>query len=185
MKFRRTGFEGLFVVELERLADSRGFFARSWCAREFADHGLEIAVAQCNISYNEKRGTLRGLHFQQPPHEETKIVRCTRGAIFDVIVDLRPQSPSYLRWQGFELTAENRKALYVPKGFAHGFQTLADNAEIVYQISEFYAPNSAGGYRFDDAAIGIAWPVPVTLISERDLSWPAFNKSAAASVNIS
>lgn len=117
---------------------------------------------------------MRGLHFQRPPHEETKIVRRTRGGIFDVIVDLRPQSASYLRWQGFELTGANRKALYVPEGFAHGFQTLADDVEIVYQISKFHAPNSAGGYRYDDAAFDIAWPLPVTVISERDLSWPAF-----------
>ena len=130
-------------------------------------------------SSNRHRGTVRGLHFQRAPHEETKIVRCTRGGIFDVIVDLRPQSASYLRWQGFELTAENRKALYVPKGFAHGFQSLADNAEIVYQISEFYAPNSAAGYRYNDVAFGIAWPLPVTAISERDLAWPAFKAGAS------
>jgi dTDP-4-dehydrorhamnose 3,5-epimerase len=123
---------------------------------------------------------MRGLHFQRPPHAETKIVRCAGGAIFDVIVDLRPRSPSYLRWQGFELTAKNRRALYVPKGFGHGFQTLADNAEIVYQISEFYAPNSAGGYRYDDPAFGIAWPLPVTVISERDLNWPAFSSDAVS-----
>jgi dTDP-4-dehydrorhamnose 3,5-epimerase len=174
MIFTATDLAGAWLIDLERREDGRGFFARIWCQQELAAQGLDTGIAQESLSFNRHRGTVRGLHFQRPPHEETKIVRCTRGAIFDVIVDLRPQSPSYLRWQAFELTAENRKALYVPKGFAHGFQTLADNAEIIYQISEFYAPNSAGGYRYDDAAFGVAWPLPVTVISERDLNWPAF-----------
>lgn len=175
MIFTATQLDDAWLIDLEPREDERGFFARIWCRQELAAQGLDTEIAQESLSFNRHRGTMRGLHFQRPPHEETKIVRCTRGGIFDVIVDLRPQSPSYLRWQGFELTAENRKALYVPKGFAHGFQTLVDNAEIVYQISEFYAPNSAGGYRYDDMAFGIAWPLPVTVISERDLSWPAFN----------
>ena len=153
--------------------------AASSHACELAAQGLDTEIAQESLSFNRHRGTVRGLHFQRPPHEETKIVRCTRGGIFDVIVDLRPQSASYLRWQGFELTGANRKALYVPKGFAHGFQTLADDVEIVYQISKFYSPHSAGGYRYDDAAFGIAWPLPVTVISERDLSWPAFKAGAS------
>jgi dTDP-4-dehydrorhamnose 3,5-epimerase len=179
MIFTATQLGDAWLIDLEPREDERGFFARIWCRQELAARGLDTEIAQESLSFNRHRGTVRGLHFQRPPHEETKIVRCTRGGIFDVIVDLRTRSPSYLRWQGFELTAENRKALYVPKGFAHGFQTLAANAEIVYQISEFYAPNSAGGYRYDDAAFRIAWPLPVTVISERDLSWPAFNASTS------
>ena len=174
MIFTATQLKDTWLIDLEPKKDDRGFFARIWCRQELAAQGLDTEIAQESLSFNRHRGTVRGLHFQRPPHEEIKIVRCTRGGIFDVIVDLRPRSPSYLRWQGFELTAENRMALYVPKGFAHGFQTLADNAEIVYRISEFYAPNSAGGYCYDDAAFGIAWPLPVTVISERDLRWPAF-----------
>jgi dTDP-4-dehydrorhamnose 3,5-epimerase len=180
MIFNATQLDDAWLIDLEPREDERGFFARIWCRQELAAQGLDTAIAQESLSFNRHRGTVRGLHFQRAPHEETKIVRCARGGIFDVIVNLRPQSPSYLRWQGFELTEENRKAIYVPKGFAHGFQTLADNTEIVYQISEFYAPNSAGGYRYDDAAFRIAWPLPVTVISERDLSWPAFKPCAFA-----
>ena len=179
MIFNATQFDDAWVINLEPREDERGFFARIWCRQELAAQGLDTEIAQESLSFNRHRGTVRGLHFQRAPHEETKIVRCARGGIFDVIVDLRPQSPSYLRWQGFELTDENRKAIYLPKGFAHGFQTLADNTEIVYQISEFYAPNSADGYRYDDAAFRIAWPLPVTVISERDLSWPAFKAGAS------
>jgi dTDP-4-dehydrorhamnose 3,5-epimerase len=177
MIFTATQLDDAWLIDLEPREDERGFFARIWCRQELAAQGLDSEIVQESLSLNRHRGTVRGLHFQRSPHEETKIVRCTRGGIFDVIVDLRPQSPSYLRWQGFELTAENHKALYVPKGFAHGFQTLAENAEIIYQISEFYAPNSAAGWRYDDAAFRIAWPLPVTVISERDLSWPAFKAS--------
>ncbi|MBV8359258.1 MAG: dTDP-4-dehydrorhamnose 3,5-epimerase [Deltaproteobacteria bacterium] len=173
MMFTATLLEGAWQIELDRKEDERGFFARIWCRQELAAQGLDTEIAQESLSYNRHRGTVRGLHFQRPPHEETKIVRCTRGAVFDVIVDLRPVSLSYLRWQGFELTAENRNALYIPKGFAHGFQTLTDNAEIVYQISAFYEPESAAGYRYDDPTFGIAWPLPVTVISDRDLSWAA------------
>jgi dTDP-4-dehydrorhamnose 3,5-epimerase len=171
MMFTATLLEGAWLIELDRREDERGFFARMWCRQELAAQGLDTEIAQESVSYNRHRGTVRGLHFQRPPHEETKIVRCTSGAIFDVIVDLRRSSPSYLCWQGIELTAKNRKALYIPKGFAHGFQTLTDDAEIVYQISAFYAPESAAGYRYDDPAFGIAWPLPTTLISDRDLSW--------------
>jgi dTDP-4-dehydrorhamnose 3,5-epimerase len=180
MIFNATQLDDAWLIDLEPREDERGFFARIWCRQELAAQGLDTEIAQESLSFNRHRGTVRGLHFQRAPHEETKIVRCARGGIFDVIVDLRSQSPSYLRWQGFELTEENRKAIYAPKGFAHGFQTLADNTEIVYQISEFYAPNSAGGYRYDDAAFCIAWPLPVTVISERDLSWPAFKPCAFA-----
>jgi dTDP-4-dehydrorhamnose 3,5-epimerase len=178
MIFTATQLNGAWLIDLEPREDERGFFARMWCRQELAAQGLDTEIAQESLSFNRHCGTVRGLHFQRPPHEETKIVRCTRGGIFDVIVDLRPQSPSYLRWHGFELTADNRNALYVPKGFAHGFQTLDDNAEIVYQISEFYVPDSAAGYRYDDASFGIAWPLPVTVISERDLGWPVFKAGA-------
>jgi dTDP-4-dehydrorhamnose 3,5-epimerase len=176
MIFTATQLDDAWLIGLEPREDERGFFARIWCRQELAAQGLDTEIAQESLSFNRHRGTVRGLHFQRPPHEETKIVRCTRGGIFDVIVDLRPQSPNYLRWQGFELTDDNRNALYVPKGFAHGFQTLADNTEIVYQISEFYVPDSAAGYRYDDASFYIAWPLPVTVISERDLGWPTFNR---------
>jgi dTDP-4-dehydrorhamnose 3,5-epimerase len=178
MIFAATQLDDAWLIEVEPREDQRGFFARTWCRQELAAQGLDTEIAQESLSYNRDRGTLRGLHFQRSPHEETKIVRCTRGGIFDVIVDLRPRSPTYLQWQGFELTAENRKALYVPKGFAHGFQTLTDEAEIAYQISAFYAPDSAGGYRYDDPEFGIAWPLPVTAISERDLEWPPFKSNA-------
>ena len=176
MIFGVTRLRDAWLIDIEPREDERGFFARTWCRQELAAHGLDTEIAQESLSFNRHRGTIRGLHFQLPPHEEIKIVRCTRGAIFDVIVDLRPRSPSYLCWQGFELSAENRRAIYVPKGFAHGFQTLTDNAEIAYQISAFYAPEATGGYRHDDTAFAIAWPLPVTVISERDLGWPAFNR---------
>jgi dTDP-4-dehydrorhamnose 3,5-epimerase len=172
MIFVATQLGDACLIDIEPREDERGFFARTWCRQELAAQGLDTEIAQENLSFNRHRGTIRGLHFQRSPHEETKIVRCGRGAIFDVIVDLRPHSPTYLRWQGFELTAENRRALYIPKGFVHGFQSLTDDVEIIYQISAFYAPEAAGGYRYDDAAFGIAWPLPVTVISERDLSWP-------------
>jgi dTDP-4-dehydrorhamnose 3,5-epimerase len=176
MIFAATRLEGAWLIDIEPREDERGFFARTWCRQELAAQGLDSEIAQESLSFNRHCGTVRGLHFQRSPHEETKVVRCARGAIFDVIVDLGPRSPSCLRWQGFELTAENRRALYIPKGFAHGFQTLTDDAEIAYQISAFYAPEAAGGYRYDDAAFGIAWPLPVTVIGDRDLGWPAFKR---------
>lgn len=180
MIFTSTRLEEVLLIDVEPKEDERGFFARTWCRRELAARGLDTEIAQESISYNRFRGTVRGLHFQRPPHEETKIVRCTRGAIFDVIVDLRPHSSSYLGWQGFELTAENRRAVYIPKGFAHGFQTLAEHCEVAYQISGFYAPESADGYCYDDATFGITWPLPVTMISERDLGWSKFKVHAPA-----
>jgi dTDP-4-dehydrorhamnose 3,5-epimerase len=176
MIFLTTRLDGAWLIDIEPKEDERGFFARTWCRKELAAQDLDTEIVQESVSFNRHRGTVRGLHLQRPPHEETKIVRCIRGAIFDMIVDLRPSSPTYLSWQGFELTAENRRALYIPKGFAHGFQTLTDDAEIAYQISAFYAPEAAGGYRYDDAAFGIAWPLPVTVISSRDLEWPAFDR---------
>ena len=179
MIFTSTKLEGVLLVDIEPRVDDRGFFARTWCRHELAAQGLDTEIAQESISYNRLRGTVRGLHFQHPPHEENKIVKCIRGAIFDVIVDLRPTSSGYLKWQGFELTTENRRALYIPKGFAHGFQTLADHSEIVYQISAFHAPQAAAGYRYDDTAFRIAWPLPVTMISKRDLSWPVLQVAGA------
>jgi dTDP-4-dehydrorhamnose 3,5-epimerase len=173
MIFAATQLDGAWLIDIEPREDERGFFARTWCREELAAQGLDTEIAQESLSFNRHRGTVRGLHFQRSPHEETKIVRCARGAIFDVIVDLRPRSPTYLRWQGFDLTAENRRALYIPKGFAHGLQALTDYAEVAYQISAFHAPEAAGGCRYDDPAFGIAWPLPVAVISERDRSWPA------------
>jgi len=162
------------LIELEPRTDERGFFARTWCRRELAEQGLDTEIAQESLSYNQRAGTLRGLHFQKPPHEETKIVRCVRGAIFDVIVDLRPDSPTFKQWQGFELSAGNHRALYIPKGFAHGFQSLVDQTEVLYQISAFYVPEASAGYRYNDPAFGISWPLPLGTASERDLNWPDF-----------
>jgi dTDP-4-dehydrorhamnose 3,5-epimerase len=175
MIFAKTRIAGARLLDIEPFRDERGFFARTWCQRELAAQGLDDGIAQESISYNHRLGTLRGLHFQRAPHEEAKIVRCTRGAIFDVIVDLRAASPTYLQWEGVELSAENRRALLVPKGCAHGFETLADDTEVLYQISSFYAPEAAAGYRYDDRAFAIVWPIPVAVISERDLSWPNFS----------
>jgi dTDP-4-dehydrorhamnose 3,5-epimerase len=156
------------LVELERMEDERGFFARSFCQEEFRRHGLDPAVAQCNVSWNRSRGTLRGLHYQAAPHEEAKVVRCTRGAMWDVIVDLRDGSPTRFKWFGAELTAQNHRALYVPKGFAHGFQTLADDTEVLYQMSESYHADLARGVRWDDPKLAIRWPLPDPILSERD-----------------
>jgi dTDP-4-dehydrorhamnose 3,5-epimerase len=181
MIFTRTRLEGALLIDIERKEDERGFFARTWCRQELAALGLDTKIAQESVSYNRLRGTVRGLHFQRAPHEETKIVQCTRGAIFDVIVDMRPYSSSYLQWQGFDLTAETRRAVYIPKGFAHGFQTLAEHCEVAYKMSTFYAPEASGGYRYDDVAFRIAWPLAVTMISERDLCWPTFKVDALVS----
>lgn len=181
MVFAETQLEGAWLLDIERREDDRGFFARIWCQRELAAQGLDVGIAQESISYNRYRGTVRGLHFQRAPHEETKIVRCIRGAVYDVIVDLRPGSRTFLGWRAFELTAENHRALYIPKGMAHGFQTLTDDAEMAYQISAFYAPQAAGGYRYDDAAFGVAWPLPVAVISQRDLAWQAFDTAGSPS----
>ena len=174
MKFVATKLQDAFVLELERHEDERGFFARTWCRDEFADHGLVPQLAQCSISRNSRAGTLRGMHFQIAPHEEAKLVRCTAGAIFDVIIDVRPGSPSFRQWQGFELSWENRDQLYIPEGFAHGFQTLTDDALVNYLISAFYAPEAAAGFRYDDAAFNISWPLAVSEIADKDLAWPAF-----------
>lgn len=174
MKLTELELPGAFLIDLEPMEDERGFFARSFCRREFAVHGLNAAVAQCGISYNRTRGTLRGLHYQVPPAAEAKLVRCTRGAVYDVLVDLRPASPTCCRWTAVELTAENYRMVYIPEGLAHGFQTLYDDTELLYQISEFYAPEFARGLRWDDPAFQIAWPLPVSAISDRDRSHPLF-----------
>ncbi len=171
MKFAPTPLAGAYVIELERIEDERGFFARSFCQEEFRKQGLKPAIAQCNVSWNSRRGTLRGLHFQAAPHAEAKIVRCTRGAIWDVIVDLREGSPTRRRWHALELNADNRLAFYVPEGFAHGFQTLADDSEVLYQMSEFYHPDLARGVRWDDPKLGIRWPIPDPILSPRDRSY--------------
>ena len=174
MIFRETKLPGAFAIDLEPKTDERGFFARTWCQNEFADHGLSTKLAQCSVSFNTRKGTLRGMHYQLAPHAETKLVRCTRGAIYDVILDLRPQSPKFKDSFGIVLTAEKRNMLYVPEGCAHGFLTLEEGTEVFYQISEFQSPESARGVRFDDPAFGIAWPEKVEVISERDRNYPNF-----------
>jgi len=176
MHFTETPLQGAFVVELDRAEDERGFFARTFCAREFAEHGLDTRIAQCNLSRTLGRGTLRGLHYQVAPATEVKLVRCVRGALFDVIVDVRPESPTYLRHLGVELSEDNGRALYVPAMFAHGFQTLTDDVDVLYQISEFYAPEHARGLRYDDPALGIEWPLPVHDLSARDARWPLLDR---------
>jgi dTDP-4-dehydrorhamnose 3,5-epimerase len=175
MLFNPTNLKDAFVIELEVRSDDRGGFARTFCAKEFEGHGLKPMVAQCNMSFNYQKGTLRGMHYQLPPAAETKLVRCTSGAIYDVIIDMRSDSPTYMQHFGVELTAENRKALYVPEMFAHGYQALTDGAEVVYQVGEFYTPGYERGLRYDDPTFGIEWPIPVTLISEKDAKWPFFN----------
>jgi dTDP-4-dehydrorhamnose 3,5-epimerase len=172
MQFTATKLEGAFVIEPTLHEDRRGLFGRTYCASEFREHGLVDSFVQCNTSWNAKRGTLRGLHYQLSPSAEVKLVRCTAGALVDVIVDLRPGSKTYLQHVVAELTARNRLALYIPKMFAHGFQTLEDGTEVFYQMSEFYAPKLSRGIRYDDPKLGIGWPLPVTSISDSDLSWP-------------
>jgi dTDP-4-dehydrorhamnose 3,5-epimerase len=174
MRFEAANLAGAWLIVPEPVGDERGFFARTFCVRELAEHGLETEFVQHSASVSLKRGTLRGMHFQREPHGEVKIVTCVKGAILDVIVDLRPASPTFRRWQGFELTDENRHRLYIPKGFAHGFQTLTDNVEVGYLISAFYEPSAASGVRHDDPAFGIEWPLSVTVISEKDRSWADF-----------
>jgi dTDP-4-dehydrorhamnose 3,5-epimerase len=171
MRFIATKLEGACLVEPQRHEDSRGLFARTFCAREFREQGLLDSFVQCNTSWNVRKGTVRGLHYQLPPSSEVKLVRCTAGALLDVIVDLRPDSQTYLQQVVVELTAENRLALYIPGMFAHGFQTLEDGTEVFYQMSEFYAPKLSRGIRYDDPKLGVKWPLPVTSISEQDLNW--------------
>ena len=175
MLFTETKLRGAWIIDLERLEDERGFFARSWCRREFEKHGLNPQLVQCNISFNSHKGTMRGMHYQVKPYEEAKLIRCTTGSIYDVIVDIRPHSPSYKQYLGIALTPENHKMLYVPEGFAHGFLTLEDNTEVFYQMSEFYAPDHARGFRWNDPVFGIEWPANVQVISDRDRDYPDFN----------
>jgi dTDP-4-dehydrorhamnose 3,5-epimerase len=172
MLFSETRLPGAFVIDLDLRQDSRGFFARSFCQREFADHGLNPAIAQANVAFSTSRGTLRGLHFQLPPVSETKVVRVTRGAILDVIVDLRPESPTYLEHIAVKLSAENHRAVYVPQRFAHGFQVLQNRTETMYLMGEFYVPDAEGGLRYNDPRLGIVWPLPATEISAKDGGWP-------------
>ena len=174
MIFTETKLKGAFIIEPEKFGDERGFFARSWSGREFAEKGLDARVLECNISFNRKRGTVRGMHFQSAPYAQPKLVRCTRGALYDVAVDLRPESQTFREWVALELTGENCLMLYIPAGFAHGFQTLADGTEVFYQMSEVYAPAQAGGVRWDDPAFHIEWPLAAAVISERDASYPDF-----------
>jgi dTDP-4-dehydrorhamnose 3,5-epimerase len=170
---------GAYLIDPERFEDERGFFARTWCPREFEKHGLNPRLAQCSISFNKAPWTLRGMHRQVAPHEEAKVVRCTRGAIFDVVLDLRTSSPTYLQWRGIELTAENRRMLYIPEGCAHGFQTLESDSEVLYQISEFHHPESARGVRWDDPTFGIRWPSQPSVVSERDRTYPLFQETTS------
>jgi dTDP-4-dehydrorhamnose 3,5-epimerase len=174
MIFTETRVQGAHVIDLERRADERGFFARLWCQREFEAQGLTARLTQVNISSNVRKGTLRGMHFQIGPHEEAKVVSCSRGAICDVVLDLRRASPTYLRWDAVELNANNRRMLYIPEGCAHGFQSLADDAELLYLMSEFYSPEHARGVRYNDPAFDIHWPLPVAAISDADRTWPDY-----------
>jgi dTDP-4-dehydrorhamnose 3,5-epimerase len=171
MIFLETSLKGAFILDLERREDSRGFFARVFCQREFAEYGLKPLIAQANVAFNKHKGTVRGMHFQFPPAAETKLVRCTRGAILDIIVDLRPESPTFLDHVAVELTADNHRALYVPERFAHGYQVLQGGTETSYQVGEFYTPAAEGGLRYDDPGLGLAWPLPVTEISPKDGAW--------------
>lgn len=175
MRFIKTTLVDAYLIEPEQISDERGFFARTWCQNEFASRGLRTNLVQCNISYNKIRGTLRGMHFQRQPNAEAKLLRCTAGAIYDVIIDLRQESSTFLSWAAFELTAHNRNALYVPEGFAHGFQTLADDTEVFYQMFNFFAPESAAGIRWNDPAFHIDWPLDISTISDKDRAYPNFD----------
>lgn len=175
MNFQETPLTGAYVIDPERITDQRGFFARIWCKNELRERQLETELAQSNVGFSHRRGTLRGLHFQQAPHTEVKLVRCSRGSMFDVIVDLRPESASYKRWFGVVLSEENRKMLYVPAGCAQGYITLADNTEMYYHTSEFFHPESASGVRHDDLEFGIVWPIEIAVISQQDREWPDYS----------
>lgn len=177
MIFHETALAGAYLVEPERIHDVRGFFARTFCKKEFAEHHLDIGLAQCSIAHNTTRGTLRGMHFQTPPHQETKLVRVTRGIAFDVVIDLRADSPTYLQWFATELSMDNRMMIYVPPGLAHGYQTLSDDTEVFYQISTRHAPDAASGVRWNDPCFGIDWPLPVSCITPRDDGFPDWRAS--------
>jgi dTDP-4-dehydrorhamnose 3,5-epimerase len=173
--FTETKLKGAYIIELEELKDNRGFFARAWCQHEYEKHGLNARFVQANVSSSIKKGTLRGMHYQISPYEEIKLMRCIKGSIYDVIIDLRPDSSTYAQWIGLELTSENHKMLYVPENFAHGFQTLEDNTEVFYPVSQFYTPGSERGIRYDDPAFGIKWPeINDLVMSEKDKCWPDY-----------
>jgi dTDP-4-dehydrorhamnose 3,5-epimerase len=178
MQFQKTQLAGVIEIQPELQRDDRGFFARTWCRREFIENGLNPNLVQCSLSFNKVKGTLRGVHYQADPHPEAKVIRCTQGAIYDVVVDLRPQSTTFRKWLGIELSAENHKMLYVPEGCAHGFLTLQDNSEILYQMSEYYHPELSRGVRWSDPAFQIAWPSEVKVISDRDRTYPDFECAA-------
>lgn len=182
MRFTRTDLEGAFLLDLERHEDSRGFFARTFCVSEFKLHGLLLEVVQCNVAYSHQKGTLRGLHYQIPPAAEAKLMRCTRGAVYDVIVDLRPESATYLHHIGVKLSEENKRGLFVPPLFGHGYQTLSDQTEVTYLVDESYNAECERGLRYNDPALGIRWPLPVAVISDKDASWPLL-KTETASVS--
>ena len=175
MIFTQTILKNAYVIELEKREDHRGFFARTWDKKEFEEYNLNSNLVQCNVSFSKKCGTLRGMHYQKKPFEESKVIRCVKGKIFDVIIDLRSSSSTFKKWFGVELTEENYKMLYVPEGFAHGFQTLEDNSEIIYQVSEFYTPNSELGIHWNDHAFNITWPIEEKIITEKDNSWKVFD----------
>ncbi len=179
MIFTETKLKGAFIIDVERREDDRGFFARAFCQNEFADHGLKPVIAQANVAFNRRKGTLRGMHFQFPPHAETKLVRSTRGAIVDIIVDLRPESPTWLQHVEVELSADNHRALYVPERFAHGYQALEDATETSYQVGEFYAPGTEGGLSPFDPRLGLKWPLPVSSISPKDAAWKPLDEVEA------
>ncbi len=175
MIFTETTLKGAFLLEIKKIEDDRGFFGRSWCKKEMEEHGLNGNLCQANTSFSKLKGTIRGMHYQISPYEETKLIRCTRGSIFDVIIDLRPTSESYLKWFGAELTQDNYKMLYVPEGFAHGFITLTDNAEVYYNVTQFYTPGAEAGIRFNDPLFAIKWPVEPAVVSEKDKSHPDYS----------
>ena len=176
MIFTETKLKGAFIIDLDRREDSRGFFARAFCQNEFAAHGLKPIIAQANLASNKKRGTVRGMHFQFPPAAETKLVRCTRGAILDIIVDLRPESDTYLQHVAVDLNEDNQRALYVPERFAHGYQALRDNTDTSYQVGEFYAPDVESGLMYNDPRLGLHWPLPITVVSEKDQKFPLLDR---------
>lgn len=180
MIFAETKLKGAFIVDIERREDPRGFFARAFCQHEFAAHGLKPVIAQANVASNRRKGTIRGMHFQFPPAAETKFVRCTRGAIVDIIVDLRPESPTFLQHVEVELTEDNYRGIYVPERFAHGYQVLRDNTDTSYQVGEFYTPGAEGGLLYNDSRLHLEWPLPVIAISEKDQLWKSFDEQESA-----
>lgn len=181
MIFHETTLKDAMLIDLERRGDDRGFFARTYCQKEFSAKGLDVNYTQQNTSSSVYKGTLRGMHFQKAPHGETKLIRCLKGAIVDIIIDIRPDSPTYMKWEAFELNDENKRMLYVPKGFAHGFQTVSDHVEVTYLVDGFYEPKAEGGVRWNDPAIGIQWPLEPTVMSDKDKSWPDFSDETGAS----